>query len=203
MLKWIEIIASFFIGKMQANPGPGLRESAIAIFEEITYKSRKAVSLIVVSFGAGILALGGFFIALINATTQYDRDGVIGFTSTFVSGIVLILIAVATFAWVFGSAWPGVQQHKSSHKTKHRHHEHERSVEGEEAPQRQPSTLEQALSLLVMDFVKERELRRNEAATFHPEPDFRAQSMARHEDLPSTAPYETSTTPPEAREPLH
>jgi hypothetical protein len=165
MLKWIEIIASFFIGKMQPTQGPGLRETAIALFEEITYKSRKTVSLVVISFAAAIFALGGFFISLLNATMQYDRDGVITFTSTFISGLVLIAIAVGTFAWVFGSAWPGTKKFKGLEMHGPKHHAHEPLPhELPERPLHQPSSLEQALSALVMDFVKERELRRSESA---------------------------------------
>lgn len=187
MLKWIEIIASFFIGRMQSHEGPSLRESAIAIFDEITYKSRKAVSLIVVSFAAAIFALGGFFISLINATTQYDRDGVIGFTATFVSGLVLIVLAIAAFAWVFNSAWPGVKKYK----TMHRHQESREFREQQEhvhAQPKQPSSLEQALSMLVMDFVHERQARRAESQSplMNDEPDFRAPSMTRPNDSTST-----------------
>lgn len=185
MLKWIEIIASFFIGKMQPSHGPSLRESAIAIFEEITYKSRKAVSLVVISLAAAIFALGGFFISLINATSQYDQTGAVNFTSTLGSGLVLILIAVGTFAWVFGSAWPGVKQSKAAHKAEQEHHHHQQQ---EQAHQHQPSSLEYALSMLVMDFVKERELRRSESmASMQMEPDFRAPSMARAADMTNTA----------------
>lgn len=176
MLKWIEIIASFFIGKMQPANGPSLRETAIQIFEEITYLSRKTVSLIVISFSAAIFALGGFFISLINATTQYDRDGVISFSATFISGLVLIALAVSAFVWVFNSAWPGLKKFKTaskdSHKTAHQHEDHH------ERHHRQVSPIEAAVSALVMDFVKEREIRRGESAEatamMNEEPDFRA-----------------------------
>jgi len=157
-MKWLGLILTFLFEKMTSH-GPSLKDSAVAIFEELTYKSRKTMSLILAGFASIIFLCGGFFISLIDATGQFDREGSIRMTSTFIAGLLLVAIAVFVFAWIFGSAWPGVKEHAV-------HAEDTASRAGAGSP------LELALSALLMDFVKEREFKREnvEAQRSHPHP---------------------------------
>lgn len=158
-MKIIPLILSFIFGYGRfKGKSKSLRESAIEIFEEVTFRSRRLVSLLLAGLASVILLCGGLFISILDATTQYDRSGVIAWTATFSSGIVLLLIAAATFSVVFLRAWP--------------HTRRLRQKEQQVAPATS-SSLENALAALVMDYVKERELKREQrgpspAATSRP-----------------------------------
>jgi hypothetical protein len=153
MMKWLSILISFFFGRMNAAPHISIKETAMSIFAEITYQSRRAVVLSLAAMGTIIFICGGFFISLIDATGQFDRDGAVRMSATLVAGIALLVVAAVVAIWIFASAWPGVRQHAQTHK-------HQDTASRSEAP----SSLEQALALLVMDFVRERELRREQTA---------------------------------------
>ena len=145
-MKLIPMILSFVMGRLNSKHSKGLRESAMEIFDEVTFRSRSIVTLTLGGLGAVILLCGGVFIAILDATTQYDRSGIIVWTATFGAGVTLVLLAGLTFALVFMKAWPRPAL-----------------VSSKEAPLATAGTspLEAALATLVMDFVKEREVRRN------------------------------------------
>lgn len=145
-MRWLGMVLSFLFGRMNTKP-KSFREIAMEIFDDVSRRSRKVVSLTLAGLAAVIFFCGGVFISIIDGTTQYDRLGAVNWTATFGAGVALILLAVAVFAGVFLRAWPGALQ-RHSRVPPHQ----ETSV--------LPSALEQALAALVMDFVKERELRR-------------------------------------------
>lgn len=171
-MKLIPLILSFVFGRL-GGKSKSLRESALEIFEEITFRSRRLVSLLLVGLASVILLCGGLFISILNATTQYDRSGLIAWTATFSSGIALILIAAVTFSFVFLRAWP--QSFRMKQK------------EQPTAPAG-TSSLENALAALVMDYVKEREIKREQRG---PSPS------------PSRPSHRKSTEEPQATQPLH
>ncbi|WP_374079524.1 hypothetical protein [Bdellovibrio bacteriovorus] len=146
-MQWLAMFASFIVGRLNAK-ARGLRETAEEVFDEVSRKSRKVVSLTLTGLCAVILFCGGFFISLLDSTTQYDRTGGIAWTATLSAGIGLIAVAAITFAYVFLRAWPGARH--VHHQTHHRRFE----------TPRPSSSLENALATLVMDFVRERETRR-------------------------------------------
>lgn len=153
MIKLLGLLLSFFMGKFSFHgPKLNIREAAMAIFDEAIFKSRKAVTLLLTALASMIFICGGLFISLIDATRQYDQAGIINFSSTFISGLVLMLIAAGIVTWVFASAWPGVKKQGP---------QVQEVLERDTRPQ--PNTLETALSALIMDFVKERELKRESA----------------------------------------
>ncbi|RYZ81303.1 MAG: hypothetical protein EOP06_23755, partial [Proteobacteria bacterium] len=91
MIKWLGIILSFVMGRFNHQSAPmgfNFKETAMAVFDEVTFKSRKAITLLLAALASIIFLCGGFFISLIDATKQYDQQGSIAFTSTFVSGLV-------------------------------------------------------------------------------------------------------------------
>lgn len=182
-MQWIAMIVSFVVGRLNAK-ARSLRETAEEVFDEVSRKSRKVVSLTLAGLCAVILFCGGFFIALLNGTTQYDRTGAVTWTATLSAGIGLIAIAVITFAIVFLRAWPGARHPHHNHTAPH-HRRHEATP---------PSSLETAMSALVMDFVRERELRRSRRETRRAE---RAEKAWRHT---KTAEQESPTA---GSSPLH
>ncbi|MGZ3772661.1 MAG: hypothetical protein ACXVCY_13940 [Pseudobdellovibrionaceae bacterium] len=146
-MKWLMLVLNFIFQKFSTRP-PSLTETAVEIFEEISHKSRKVVSLTLTGVAAVIFFCGGLFIAIINATTQYDNTGEILFTATFLGGLLLIALAALTFGIIFLRAWPGAAKARQTRQ---------------KASQAEISaiSLDKALAILIMDFVKERELRRS------------------------------------------
>lgn len=144
-MKWLMLMLTLAFRKFGSRPA-SLKETALEIFEEVSHKSRRIVSLTLTGIAAVIFFCGGIFISIINATTQYDNNGDIYLTATLSGGLILIAIAAITFGLVFLRAWPGVAQER-------------RKPSKEEANVR-GTGLEQALSTLIMDFVKDREMRR-------------------------------------------
>jgi hypothetical protein len=146
-MHWLSLLVSFLVGRFNNARRPSLKESAVAIIEEVTYKSRKPVAMILGGLACVLLLCGGFFMSLIDLTQQYDQEGIVRFTASFGSGLVLVALTLGAFIWIFASAWPGANAK-------------ERLKEKEEGAKAPTSSLEQALATLVMDFVKEREQKR-------------------------------------------
>lgn len=169
-MQWLAMMMSFIFGKMNSKR-KSLRETAIEIFEEVSYKSRRIVTLTMTAFGAVIFFCGGFFISLLEGTSQYDQTGNVVWTSTLGAGVGLIALAAVVFATVFLRAWPGVSPHK---------HEHPREESATHS-----SNLENALSALIMDYVKEREMRREQKMS---EGTPRPEAPPFHEEPPSSSP---------------
>lgn len=164
-MRWLSLLLSFLLGKFNVarSPGLSLKESLNLLFDELAYRSRKPAMLALGGIASVAILCGGFFMGLIDITTQYDRDGVVRATASSMTGFALAAIAIATFTWIFKSAWPGV---KSAEKAEDTTIEVKQSVHG----------LEQALTLLVMDYIKEREFKREELRQSHspqrtPEPE--------------------------------
>ncbi|KYG64938.1 hypothetical protein AZI86_12125 [Bdellovibrio bacteriovorus] len=177
-MQLLAMIASFVFGRLN-NGGPrsgGIRETVMEMFEDIVLKGRKPVILILAGVCAVLFFCGGLFITILEGTTQYDRVGYVTLTSTLGAGIALFLVAALGFVYVFAYAWPGADRHAS-----------DRARE-KVPPPHHASTLEQALTVLVLDFVKERELRRDREA---------------HGPTPHATTGPAPTTPREHSGPIH
>ncbi|MGZ3743575.1 MAG: hypothetical protein ACXWRE_09560 [Pseudobdellovibrionaceae bacterium] len=146
-MRWISLLVSFIIGKINSARPPSLKELASAIMEEAAYRSRRPVVLLLSGLICILFLCGGFFMSLIDLTSQFDRNGFIQFTASTAGGVILVLFSLSVFFWIFTSAWPGTQEKKMTEM---------------EAPAQPTSSLEHALSLLVMDFIKEREFKRQQ-----------------------------------------
>lgn len=156
-MKWLGLFLPFIFGFSHlgaSKPRKSIRESALEIFDAVTLRARTAVFLYMAGLGAVALICGGFFMSLIDITNQYDSNGFVTWTSTLLSGLILMAVSLSGLAYVYYVAWPGLRVAESRRTL---HEEEERR--NRSYPQ---SSLEQALSALVMDFVKEREIRRSE-----------------------------------------
>lgn len=171
-MKWFSLFLSFFLGKLNHSNPPSIKETIFIFFEEAAYRSRKPVVLILSGLACVLILCGGFFWTAIEIAGQFDRDGAVHASASAITGVVLIAISLGTFFWVFNKAWPGVKAKEQAQE------------QAKENPQ-QVSTLEHALSLLVMDFVKEREVRREERRERHPS----------HDHAPFTAENESAPPP--------
>ncbi|XGC82125.1 hypothetical protein ACES2L_06460 [Bdellovibrio bacteriovorus] len=154
-MHWLGMIAKFLFSRMSSSNRhhKSLKDSAVEVFEEISKKSRKIVTLSIMAIGGVLLFVAGFFIALLNLTMQYDRVGYVSFTATLGAGVGLMVVAAAMFAWIFLGAWPGASDTRKAMK--------KAKKEVKERVEETPNTLEGALSLLVLDYVKERQEKRD------------------------------------------
>jgi sarcosine oxidase delta subunit len=157
MFKWISLVASFLIGRMN-GPNKGLsfslREVTMEILSGITQRGRRYVSLSLLGFGAVIFTCAGFLIALLNATSQWDRTGRILFTSTFGAGFFLTLCSIGAFVYIFRREWPrAINRPHLGERIREDLHMHGHAPRA--------SNIEQAISALIMDFVRERENKRD------------------------------------------
>lgn len=148
-MRWLSLLISFLVGKYNIAHRPSFKEAAMAVIEELAYKSRKPVAMMLGGLILVLILCGGIFMSAVDLAQQYDREGVVRFTASTGTGLTMVLITLILFAWVFLAAWPGTRAHTADHTP--------------EAGAKTPSSLEQALATLVLDFVKERELKREQA----------------------------------------
>jgi len=149
-MRWLSLLISFLVGRFNIAHRPSFKESAMAVIEELAYKSRKPVAMMLGGLILVLILCGGIFMSAVDLAQQYDREGVVRFTASTGTGLTMVLITLILFAWVFLAAWPGTRAHAADHSPE----------AGAKTP---PSSLEQALATLVLDFVKERELKREQA----------------------------------------
>lgn len=149
-MHWLGVALTLLMGAFQPR-SKSLRESALEIYEEIMFKSRRSIVLLMIAFAAVVFFCGGFFISLIQATNHYDRTGELAFTASIGAGLILMAISIITFAVVFIWAWPGLKARRQAH---HREEQHERDRE------RKKASLDEALGMLVSDFANDRRARK-------------------------------------------
>jgi hypothetical protein len=168
-MRWLSLLFSFFLGKFNVAHTPSLKESIAFLFEEAATRSRKPAMLILGGLACVLFLCGGFFMGLIDLTTQIDRDGTARATAGAISGFVLVAMALGVFYWIFSHAWPDIRSQKTEQPGK----EHA-----------SPSSFEHALTLLVMDYIKEREMRREEFRHHPPSQPSQPSSSSKPEPSP-------------------
>ncbi|AFY01211.1 hypothetical protein Bdt_1515 [Bdellovibrio bacteriovorus str. Tiberius] len=149
-------------GKGSHKPRRSLKDSALEIYDAITIRSRTAVFLSMTGLGAIAFVCGGVFMFITEATGQYDRTGAIFWNSTLITSLCLTAIAVGGLSYVYFFAWPGVRAADRRRDAAEAEFKRQQELHA--------GSLESALSALVMDFVRERELRRAQRGTSSPSP---------------------------------
>ena len=137
MLKVLTYLISFFVGRYQS----ALKTPSLIIVDQIMLRARKLMMNSMVSLIASLLLTGGVLITLIEFTSQIDRFGVVWPSAALIGGLLLSAFSLAGLIYSFKSA----SLFKSSS-----------IITNVQAAPKQPSPLEEALGILVMDFVKER-----------------------------------------------
>jgi hypothetical protein len=143
-MQWLAIALSFLFGRKSPRIKT-FKEIAVEIFDELAIKSRPLITLALVALGAVLLLCGGLFIVILELTAQYDRIGHLSWSATLLGGMGLAFVSTFVFATIFLLAWPTP------------------TITARfplEEPLRTTPPLEIALSSLVMDYIKEREMRR-------------------------------------------
>jgi hypothetical protein len=139
MIKWLGLLFSFFLGRFN-KPSTSLKDLAIEVFDELSFKSRKLISLSLTALGSVILFCGGLLILIMESASQYDHLGYLTWTAMLASGVGLLIFSAFIFAGVFLFAWPPPQHQAAKVETA--------------TAQQHP--LESALAELVLSFTESR-----------------------------------------------
>lgn len=188
-MKWLGLVFPFlykYLNPPTTGSQMSLKATALDIYDAITLKSRSVVFISIGAIAGFAVMCGSFFMFLIDSTRQYDFSGVILWNATLTVSSILFLCSIAVLAYVYFYAWPGAEapsenllrsgvqagpRHSYSSATNHK----------------APSSIENALSLLVLDYVQERQEKR--AARYAAR-----SSTTRHRDS-STTSERSNTTP--------
>jgi uncharacterized membrane protein YcjF (UPF0283 family) len=160
MFKILTTLATLFMGSgsmFGKGSGIDLKGIQASIFDELAVRTRKPVLLVLIGFCAIIFFCGGAFMAIIDATQQYDRTGRIFATSTLWTGIVLAAITLGAYVYIFMHEWPGLKKVHAQKKAQEKAQEERERAQ--QAPHR-PSDVEGAIAALVMDIVESRRNKR-------------------------------------------
>lgn len=144
MLRLLTLAATFFFGRYKAAAASAAGVSLMPIVELVMNQGRKVALLVCSALIFSLLMVGGFFITLIEGSFAYEAEGVLYPTVLFKAGLFLFLVSVGAMVFIFArkknwSVTP-VETQKETRSSRH--------------------PIEDAVLLLIHDFVKERESRR-------------------------------------------
>lgn len=162
MQKFLEALGSFFLSLFQGNSaGPSTYEK---IIDDIFERSGKILGRAALALFGVLIIVSGLLASYFNLLNQYDQTGSVAVGAVASGGLVLVLIGLGL---VFAAS------RKSMTEKILGHGQAENKSEASASPAVGPSTLEQAMALLILDFVEERkqerELKKNQ---FDPQPKF-------------------------------
>ena len=147
MLKILSVIASFLFGK-QMSSGPSYEDLVDYAFERL----RSIVNSAAIGLSGIVLVITGFIFTTFNLLNQYDQHASVAMTAVAAGGLVLCVVGLGFI--LFASRKTKTPLEKS---------------EGLKTHHPAASPLEEALSLLVMDFVKARQEDREQERHKNPE----------------------------------
>lgn len=148
MFKVIGTVLALLIGSSSIfSKGIDFKSIKADIFDEFSLRLRKPVALVLFGLCSILFFCGGSFMAILDATLQYDRTGSITHSSTLWTGVGLAVVFLGSYLYVFMRAWPGAKKAAAKTDTKQ---------------EQSPSDLEHAIAMLLKDFVDARKFRRAE-----------------------------------------
>lgn len=155
MGKIFTLITSFALSRLNLNDRSNSQHSFSEIYESIVEKATDRVKDIVLdlilSAGAVVLIAVGFFVALFNSLHQYDLNQFVSFNTVITGSLVLILLGAGSL--YYSLSYEDSRKKKIIEQKK-------RFEEELTARSMVPNTIQSALTLLVVDFLKEREFKR-------------------------------------------
>jgi hypothetical protein len=146
MLRLATLLFSFLLGRLKGAHQDSLF-SPDELIDKALGKLRGMMGAVAIGAVATILATAGFLGAFYNTLLQMDTTGRVGLNAVVLGGLGLLVVGLLLYAVAYREA------HSSMGKQKV--HSSARQDEG-----RTVSPLEEALSLLIVDHVKEREFAR-------------------------------------------
>lgn len=159
MIKILSYLFSYFAGRYNSV----LKPSTLLIIDQLLVRARKLVMTSSIMFISSLLLAGGVLISLIEFTSQIDRYAVVWPSATLIGGLSLSVIALGVLIFSFTSRTFDLRYVRS--KNSRRHESLFDSRKSESSSPRTQSPVEEALSLLIMDFVNERKQNREKKET--------------------------------------
>ena len=143
-MRWLQLIFSFIMKRVNAGgERPHPMEELKEFLKENALKLFVGMVLIVT---LGTMLTAGLYMMVASLTAQADLGLSPGMTAMTWGGLIMALVPAA----ILGFAWYQSTPHEErAHKKKKKAH-----------IQEQPASLEQALVLLVTDFIEERQMKR-------------------------------------------
>ena len=168
MIRLLTVILSFFVGRYNAVA----RGSAMPIMELAMSQGRKIAFLLCSALICSLLMVGGFFVALVEGSFAYEAEGVLYPTTLFISGLVLLFGSIGAMAFIFSKRNWGIIDTPTFASE----------------PKKTSHPIEDAVLMLINDFIKERESTRQA----------RAERAASYTATPRAGEYDS---PPRAPQP--
>lgn len=160
-MKWLIMFLTLSLRQLNSRlRGPSLRQTLMDIFYEAREKSKKLANLIVGGLAATIFFCGGFFITLINMSAQWDQTQQVLWSATLISGLVLMGLALIAYIGLYASFTKDDREEVLAEREEKKRRERFHPSRAFNRRQEPASTLESALAALVMDFVHERQAKR-------------------------------------------
>ncbi|MFS4457695.1 hypothetical protein [Bdellovibrio sp. HCB2-146] len=142
MLKWILSALSLVFGyKIRTIDIKGI---ASEVIDDAIFMARKPAAMMLLGICSILFFCGGAFVAIFDATRQYDTTGTVAGTATLWTGAGIAMVFAVAYVWAFLVAWPGARKH--AHKVQEVRAQAKKDTVG----------LDQAISTFIMDVVEER-----------------------------------------------
>jgi hypothetical protein len=188
MLKILEVVFSFVLDQFFGIRNKKAKTSISEIVMMTYHNAQRIFSSIAFAVLGSVMALTGFFVASFNLLGQWDQYGMVSTGAVASGGGAMVLIGG-------GFIWYASRKRDLAEALLEKIGDADSRGEGTQAQQASP--LEAALSVLVLDFVKEREAKREarqrvenaEQTDFDPW----AEAPEVESDLNSDSPSETQT----------
>lgn len=155
-MKWFSFLLPLLL--KQLSPAlAAMNQSSLQLCEDFSLKSRKVALVVLAGMAAVLLFCGGLLITIWEAARQMDSAQVVKMNTLILAGISLVAVSLLTLSVAF-RFWPGVRARKQRLKRERAQIKAQRESLG------QAISLDQAVAMLILDFVKEREQKRQPSA---------------------------------------
>lgn len=175
MLKTLSLLFSFLLGRLNSG---GHHESLFSpdeLIDKALSKLRGLMSTVALGAVATIFLTAGFLGAFYNLLLQMDTTGKMGPNAVVVGGIGLFVVGLVIFAIAGRSTTSPRPQVKAQAQASAKQ-DHGRAI----------SPLEEALSMLIVDHVKEREFSRESRRHRQSERSFYQERPSQADETPSS-----------------
>jgi hypothetical protein len=145
-------ILMFFLEKLDAELGSPTH----ALLSKVFSKTKKFLAIVFTAAVTAIILGSGIVLTAHEYASQYDTSGRVTFTATLITGIALILVSIPLLIFVFSKkVWQSNFHGEGMFAALRESTEKQKSKDDSGIP-----SLDQALSLLLIDYIEERKQKR-------------------------------------------
>lgn len=143
-----------------------LKDTAKEMADHLALKGRSLVFAGIAGMSVCAIMVGSFFMFLIDASRQFDSTSGVAWNATLSVSTVLFILSFGALSYIYLAVWPGARSEFERQQNHAIGLNNEKSLtfsESSRTPaQKSPSQIESALSLLVLDYIEDRQNRRRE-----------------------------------------